>query len=92
MSRQWDVVIDAEDGETLAHFAIMWGPLPEDFDQWDLVNNLGVNVASVGAMHGHLPDDFNRWDLVPEPLRLVQRLLKAKLSGGVIVVRNNHEH
>jgi hypothetical protein len=39
------------------------GALPEDFDQWEFANNVGLSVAHVAAHSGTLPQDFEKWGI-----------------------------
>jgi hypothetical protein len=58
---QWGL---AHQGEAVAHAAAVYGYLPDDFDQWELLNINGWTVAHVAAAYKHLPANFSRWGLV----------------------------
>lgn len=39
------------------------GLLPEDFNQWGLVNDRGWSIAYTAAINNNLPANFNNWEL-----------------------------
>jgi hypothetical protein len=55
-----------ENGQTVAHVAVLYYPLPPDFKDWAAVSNGidGVTVAHYVIFWGHrLPESFDQWDL-----------------------------
>ena len=64
---QWDLreeILHRYDrGLTVAHTALVLNCLPEDFDQWGIVDKNGWTVAHTAADLRKLPENFNQWDL-----------------------------
>ena len=60
-------IVTPETGWTRAHEDAFNGCLAEDFDQWDIEDDFGVNVGDVAAawrrMLGALRDDYY-WDKI----------------------------
>lgn len=44
-------------------FAARYGLLPDNFNEWGMVDESGWSVAHEAALYGHLPDGFEHMDL-----------------------------
>ena len=79
----WHLTRD-EGGWTVAHVAAERGPMPPDFDRWELSDTYGWTVAHVAATHGHLPPGFDRWAIRDKFGRTVAReaMLRGQLPAG----------
>jgi hypothetical protein len=78
---QWDM--SDEEGWSVAHHAVMCGPLPDDFNGWAIHDLHGWTVAHVAARCGHLPEGFTLWTLADDKGRTVaQEAISAGLPSS----------
>jgi hypothetical protein len=61
---QKEDLLKEEENQNRFHILALALQLPEDFEEWELLDEYGDTVAHVAAKSGALPEGFNRWDLM----------------------------
>ena len=76
---QWNEVDDFMN--PVANIAAKFGTLPEDFEFWDIRDDIGNTPGHVAAINGKtdaLPASFNAWDAVNDDGKTVRDLMAER--------------